>query len=529
MGPNYQLLIKNILQTPLVWNPDQEIVYKGERRFTYEQFHARVRKLANALTAMGVKKGDTVAVMDYDSHRYLECYFAVPMIGAILHTINIRLSPEQMLYTIEHAEDDVILVHHDFLPLLDQIKGRISGVREYVILHEDTQCEYEAMLEGQSDRFEFEEFDEDTVATTFYTTGTTGMPKGVYFTHRQLVLHTLGGIAALATPKTQGRFHREDVYMPITPMFHVHAWGLPYVATMMGVKQVYPGRYIPDALIDLLDKERVTFSHCVPTILHMLLASPKIENVDLSGWKVVIGGSALPKALAMAALERGIDVYTGYGMSETCPLLSLAQLDEEQLALDLEAQADIRVKTGRPIGLVEMKLVDEEMHEVPSDGEHTGEIVVRSPWLTQGYLKDRKNSEQLWRGGYLHTGDIATRDADGYFKITDRAKDIIKVSGEWVSSLELEDIIGQHGDVSEVAVIGVPHEKWGEVPLGLVVPKEGATVTPREIEQYARDYIKKGIMARETMLLSIRIVESIDKTSVGKVNKKALRERYAEA
>ena len=527
MTASHQLLIKNILQTPIVYNPDQEIVYKGEKRFTYAQFHARIKRLANVLRTMGVKKGDTVAVMDYDSNRYLECYFAVPMIGAILHTINIRLSPEQMLYTIEHAEDDVILVHHDFLPLLDQIKGRISGVHTYITLYEDDQCEYEKMLAAQSDDFIFEEFDENTIATTFYTTGTTGMPKGVYFTHRQLVLHTLGGIAALSTPKEQGRFHREDVYMPMTPMFHVHAWGIPYIATMMGLKQVYPGRYVPDQLIELLDKEKVTFSHCVPTILHMLLSSPKIDEVDLSRWKVIIGGSALPKALCVAALERGMDVYTGYGMSETCPLLSLAQLDSLQLALDIDAQADIRIKTGRPIGMVEMKLVDESMQEVSSDGESTGEIVVRAPWLTQGYLKDKKNSEHLWIGGYLHTGDIATRDAQGYFKVTDRAKDIIKVSGEWVSSLELEDIIGQHTEVSEVAVIGSPHEKWGEIPLALVVPKEESSVTPKEIALFAKDYIKKGIMVRESMLLKVRFVESIEKTSVGKVNKKYLREHYA--
>jgi len=526
MTANHQLLIKNILQAPVVYNPDQEIVYKGEKRFTYAQFHARIKKLANALTAMGVKKGDTVAVMDYDSNRYLECYFAVPMIGAILHTINIRLSPEQMLYTIEHAEDDVILVHHDFLPLFDQIKGRISGVHTYITLHEDEHCEYEQMLDAQSDQFEFEEFDENTIATTFYTTGTTGMPKGVYFSHRQLVLHTLGEIAALSTPKEQGRFHRDDVYMPITPMFHVHAWGIPYVATMLGVKQVYPGRYIPDVLIDLLDKEQVTFSHCVPTILHMLLASPQIDAVNLSRWKVIIGGSAMPKALCIGALQKGIDVYTGYGMSETCPLLSLSQLDTAQLDLGIEAQADIRIKAGRSVGMVEMKLVDASMNEVPSDGESTGEIVTKSPWLTAGYLKDRKNSEQLWEGGYLHTGDIATRDKQGYFKITDRAKDIIKVSGEWVSSLELEDIIGQHCDVSEVAVIGVPHEKWGEVPLGLVVPKEGSSTTPKEIELFAKDYIKKGIMARESMLLKIQYVDQIDKTTVGKINKKALREKY---
>jgi len=275
---DYPLLIKRILLSPFEYRPDREIVYRGEKRFTYEKFHARVRRLANALVEMGVKEGDTVAVMDYDSHRYLECYFAVPMIGAVLHTINVRLSPEQILYTIDHAEDDVILVHEDFLPLLDPIKSRIENVRAYVHLSDGEECEYEEMLARQSDEFDFPDFDENTVATIFYTTGTTGMPKGVTFTHRQLVLHTLTVTAAVSSA-LHGRFAREDVYMPITPMFHVHAWGVPYVATMLGVKQVYPGKYIPDLLLDLIQKEGVTFSHCVPTILHMLLHSPRIDEV----------------------------------------------------------------------------------------------------------------------------------------------------------------------------------------------------------------------------------------------------------
>ena len=524
----YQLLIKNILQTPIQSNPDQEIVYKGEKRFTYKDFHKRVKKLANALTKMGVKKGDTVAVMDYDSNRYLECYFAIPMIGAILHTINIRLSPEQILYTIDHAEDDILLIHNDFLPILEQIRGRIDTVREYIILNDDESCEYEKLLNSQNCEFEFPDFDENTTATTFYTTGTTGMPKGVYFSHRQLVLHTISTLASIASPSSQGRFHKDDVYMPITPMFHVHAWGLPYIATMLGVKQVYPGKYIPDNLLELIDKEKVTFSHCVPTILHMLLNSPKIKEMDLSKWKVIIGGAALPKSMCLSALKLGIDIYTGYGMSETCPVLSLALLDTDMLELDLEKQADLRVKTGRPTGLVEIKIVDENMNEIPHDAESSGEIVVKSPWLTKGYFKDKKNSENLYRGGYLHTGDVATIDKQGFIKITDRAKDVIKIGGEWVSSLELEDIINQHSSVSEVAVIGIPHEKWGEVPLGLVMLKDKEDkITPKEIENFTKDFIKKGIMARESMLLKIKFVDQIYKTSVGKVNKRALREKYS--
>ena len=282
---SYPLLIKNLFMAPVVNNLDQEIVYRDTLRFTYRDFRARVHKLANALTKIGVRPGDTVAIMDWDSHRYLECFYAVPMLGAVLHTVNVRLSPEQIIYTIDHAEDDYILVNSEFLPIIEQIKGRITTVKDFVILSDDNSLpqsglpiagEYESLLAEASDSFEFVDFDENTRATTFYTTGTTGLPKGVYFSHRQLVLHTLGTIAALATATDHGRFHQKDVYMPITPMFHVHAWGLPYIATTVGVKQVYPGKYAPNSLLQFIENEGVTFSHCVPTIMHMLMASPRI-------------------------------------------------------------------------------------------------------------------------------------------------------------------------------------------------------------------------------------------------------------
>ncbi|PLX83782.1 MAG: long-chain fatty acid--CoA ligase [Desulfuromonas sp.] len=531
----YPLLIKNLLQGPVVNNPKQEIVYRDQLRFTYQQFRERVCRLAGALTELGVKAGDTVAVMDYDSHRYLECFFAVPMLGAVLHTVNVRLSPEQILYTIDHAEDDFLLVHEDFLPIVEQIKGRIDTVQHYILLSEQDEQpatglpmagEYEALLSAAAPDFDFQDFDESTRATTFYTTGTTGMPKGVYFSHRQLVLHTLGVLAALGTSTSQGRFHQDDVYMPITPMFHVHAWGLPYVATALGVKQVYPGKYTPDMLLGLLEKEKVTFSHCVPTILHLLMNHPSYEQVDLSNWKVIIGGAALPKAMCEAALEKGIDIFTGYGMSETCPILTFAQLTSEMLKED--DQAEIRCKTGRPIPLVQLRLVDEEMNDIPKDGESVGEIVVRAPWLTQGYLKDQRNSEVLWRGGYLHTGDVANMDRENYAKITDRIKDVIKIGGEWVSSLELEDILCSHPAVGEVAVIGLPDTKWGEKPLALVVHKENAEqITAKQLLAHTKEFIEKGMLTKQALLLKIVFVDSIDKTSVGKINKKALREKYA--
>ena len=382
----YPLLIKHLLHTPLAQYPDQEIVYADRVRYDYRTFSERLARLANTLEGLGIGPGKTVGVMDWDSHRYLECFFAVPMMGAVLHHINVRLSPEQILYTINHAEDDVLLVHSNFFPLVEQISGRFDrsvtliemGVDESSTGGLNAAGKYEDLMENAGTEFDFPDFDEWTRATTFYTTGTTGDPKGVYYSHRQLVLHTLGAVSSLALAPDQGYFRRGDVYMPLTPMFHVHAWGMPYMATLMGVKQVYPGRYVPEKLLRLIDRERVTFSHCVPTILHMLLSNPLANEIDLSRWRVVIGGSALSGSLAEAAMDLGIDVYGGYGMSETCPVLTLAQLDTAALAGSREKQLYYRCKAGRALPMVQIRVVDEDMNDVPHDGKATGEVVART-------------------------------------------------------------------------------------------------------------------------------------------------------
>ena len=533
------LLIKSLLDNPIRQFPEQEIVYGDFKRQTYRDLGERVSRLASGLAGLGVRRGDTVAVMDWDSHRYLECFFAIPMMGAVLHTVNIRLSPEQILYTINHAEDDVILINTEFLPVLEAIRDRIEPVKKLVLLNDtgqtpattlDIGTEYETLLASGDPDYKFPDFSEDARATTFYTTGTTGLPKGVYFSHRQLVLHTFGTLAAL-TGTGQGRFNRDDVYMPITPMFHVHAWGIPYAATLLGVKQIYPGRYVPEQLLSLIQCENVTFSHCVPTILQMLLASPKVEEIDLSRWKVTIGGAALPQALAKQARDRGVDIFTAYGMSETCPLLTLAHLKPHMLDWDEERQLEIRCKTGLPLPLVELRVVDEDMNDLPHDGTTSGEVVVRSPWLTQGYLKDPQTSEQLWRGGYLHTGDIGTIDQEGYLKITDRLKDVIKTGGEWISSLELEDLILKHPAVAETAVVGIPDPKWGERPLALVVLKPDRTgqVDETTIRDWLKDFADKGIISKWGIPDRVLFVDSIPKTSVGKLNKKEMRQQYAQA
>lgn len=528
------LLIGTILDTGVRTAPEQEIVYADKMRMTYRQMEERIRRLASALAGAGVKPGDTVAVMDWDSHRYLECFFAIPMMGAVLHTINVRLSPEQVLYTINHAKDDVILVNREFLPVLEAIKDRIETVKTFILIDDgDSQesssismlGEYEQLLAAASAAFEFPVLDENTRATTFYTTGTTGLPKGVYFSHRQLVLHTFA-LRAATSGEGHGRFNQSDIYMPITPMFHVHAWGVPFLATLLGVKQVYPGRYVPEMLLKLLVTEGVTFSHCVPTILQMLLASEAVKKVDLSRWKVIIGGSALPKPMAKAALDMGIDVFTGYGMSETCPVLTLSHLQPHMESWDNERQAEIRSLTGRPVPMVTLRIVDDELNDLPHDGKSQGEVVVRAPWLTQGYLNDPEQSEELWRGGWLHTGDIGVITEDGYLKITDRIKDVVKTGGEWVSSLDLEGLVLQHSSVAECAVIGIPDDKWGERPLALVVKKPGAEVTEEEIRELVASYAEKGIISRYGIPDNIKFVESLPRTSVGKLDKKVMRAEY---
>jgi fatty-acyl-CoA synthase len=533
----YPLLIKQLLHTPFIQAPEQEIVYRGELRMTYTTLRERIARLANGLNGLGVRHGSTVAVMDWDSHRYLESYFAVPMMGAVLQTVNVRLSEAEIAYTINHAGAEVLFVHTDFLPVVEAIKDQLETVRTFVWIDEpgSEACahtiafatEYEAMLSASATSYVFPDFDENTRATTFYTTGTTGLPKGVYFSHRQLVLHTITLMAALASPVSGQRFHRGDVYMPLTPMFHVHAWGMPYIATVLGVKQVYPGRYVPDRLARLVRDEGVTFSHCVGTILHMLLSCEEGRSTDLSKWKIIIGGGALPQGLAQAALDRGIDVFVGYGMSETCPVLSLAQLPPGSEKLGADEQLRLRCKTGRPVPLVDLRVVDDNMDDLAHDGKATGEIVARAPWLTQGYLNNPEASERLWAGGYLHTQDIASIDPTGNIQITDRLKDVIKSGGEWVSSLEIENLISQYEGVSEVAVIGIKDDKWGERPVALVVLKEGAAVTEDDIKQYVLSFSATGKISKYAVPQVVKFVDALARTSVGKINKKGLREQFA--
>lgn len=530
----YPLLIKRLLLSGPRYNPDQEIVYANRSKYTYTDLVERIHRLANALTDAGVKPGDTVAVMDWDTPRYLECFFAIPMIGAILHTVNVRLSPEQIVYTMNHAEDDVVLVHDDFMPIIEGVKDEIKTVKTWIQLTDsdsatatsvDTLGEYEALLAKADNQFDFPDFDENSVATTFYTTGTTGNPKGVYFSHRQLVLHTLAMTGTIAHFDEMPLLRSSSVYMPVTPMFHVHAWGVPYAATMMGIKQVYPGRYEPELLVDLLKTHKVSFSHCVPTIMQMMMATESIKTADLSNWHVLIGGSALTKGLCDAGAKLGIKMFTGYGMSETCPLLSATHMKPEDLELPLEQQTAIRVKTGIAVPLVDLDIVDPDGNPVAHDGEAKGEVVARAPWLTQSYFKQADKGEELWEGGWLHTGDVASMEPDNTLTIKDRIKDVIKTGGEWLSSLDLENLISQHPAVAGAAVVGVPDEKWGERPHALVTLKPGEQAGVEDIQSHLKQFVESGEINKWAIPEQIDFVEDIPKTSVGKINKKLIRDQ----
>jgi len=528
------MLIKDLLESGVRMAGNNQIVYRDQSRHDYRRFQERVHQLAHLLTVQGVQAGDVVAVMDWDSHRYLECFFAIPMIGAVLHTVNVRLAPEQILYTMQHAEDVFVLLHEDFVPLLEPLAQQLPDIRGYVLCQEERRDvstslplvgEYEALLADQPSHYDFPTFDENGVATLFYTTGTTGNPKGVFFTHRQLVLHTLGEASTFQAPGFE-LLNRDKVYMPITPMFHVHAWGVPYTATLLGATQVYPGKYEPEMLVKLLVSEKVDFSHCVPTLLNMVVSAEAIatKKVDLTGWKVLVGGSALTQALASRAWALGIDTRSAYGMSETCPLLTADILPKEVAEADFESQLPWRCKAGLPVPFVRLQVVDVDGQPLPHDGQSVGEVRVQAPWLTQAYYKEETRSEELWREGWLHTGDVGSLDAHGFLAISDRIKDVIKTGGEWLSSLELESYISQCPGVAEVAVIGVADDKWGERPAALVVPSDlNRPPTVEAIQGFMEQFVAQGKLNRWGVPSLIRFVDEIPKTSVGKLDKKRIR------
>ncbi|USU05630.1 long-chain-fatty-acid--CoA ligase [Sphingomonadaceae bacterium OTU29LAMAA1] len=518
------LTIARLLDASLHGDADQTIGYRDVVRHDYRELRRRIGRLASALSELGVVQGTTVAILDWDSHRYLEHYFAVPMMGAVLQTANIRLSPEQMRYTIAHAGAQIVVVHADFWPLFEKMRDELPDVRAVIAICDDQRLlpewavgEYEDLLAAADPEHEFIDFDENATATTFYTSGTTGLPKQVCFSHRQLVLHTLALGSALGGRRGVG-MRSGDVYMPLTPMFHVHAWGMPYLATMLGLRQIYPGRYDVDMILRLRALENVTFSHGVPTILQMVLTAAAAQGQRLDGWQMMVGGSALTRELAAAARQTGMIVAAGYGMSETGPVISLGEDSDDPW---------FAIKAGKPIPLVSMRIVDGDMRPLAADDIATGELVLRAPWLTPCYPGDDDASRELWRGGWLHTQDIATIDPAGVVQIRDRLKDIIKTGGEWIASLTLEELIVQHPDVVEVAVVGIPDPKWQERPVAVVVPVPGAAPTREMLNSFLTRWVESGTINRFALLDRVISVAALPRTSVGKIDKKAIRSDLA--
>lgn len=523
---NYRcgLTLSSVLASGIEAGGSQEIITYEGLRLDYHQLGRRVRRLGDAVRKRGIQQGARVAILERDSHRYLEAYFAIPMLGATIMTANIRLSVDQIRYTLEHSQTELIIAAAEFMPLLEQVYGDSEAIPPIIVIGDaETSLqpvgEYESLLADADEAFVFPAVDEDAVATHFYTTGTTGLPKGVTYTHRQLVTHTLAVGFAFGTADDYQSFRRGDVYMPLTPMFHVHAWGLPYVATLLGVKQVYPGRYDAAAILDLVHAEGVTFSHCVPTILQMLLVEAEKSGRRFPGWKLIIGGSAMSPALAKRAMASGLQVFAAYGMSETCPVISFARTSAHDARKDPAALC----RVGHAMPLTELKI-----HQEDGSGTDRGELVARCVWLTDEYFNDPGMTEQLWQGNYLHTGDVAVKDEDGAFRIVDRTKDIIKTGGEWLSSLDLEAYIAEHPIVAEVAVIAMTDEKWGERPCAFVTlkqPVDDTDSTVTEIRDVLRQRISEGKLPPYAIPDQIHFVDALPRTSVGKLNKKHLREQ----
>lgn len=532
----FPLTIRHLLDSVLSTSADQQIVYRDQSAYTYREFVGRVGRLASMLARLGVSQGDTVAMMDWDSHRYLEAFFAVPMMGAVLQTVNVRMTSPQIAYTLQRTRASALIVHRDFHELAGAILPLLPEVRTVVTIDDGAstdvpdwaQGEYEELSASADPAFAFEDFDENALATTFFTTGTTGNPKGVHFTHRQLVLQALSATGPFGSTRHGHAFGHGDVYMPLTPMFHVHAWGMPYVATMLGLKQVYPGRLDPDLVCRLRRDHGVTFSHCVPTIVQMIMQAADAAGIDLSGWTMIIGGASLSRALYEEGHRRGMSLFSSFGMSETGPLVAVARPRLTSLG-NGEAVAGDLTAAGVPAPLVSARVVDDAMNDVPRDGTTRGELVLRSPWLTSCYVGDPVASDALWRGGWLHTQDIATLDADGYITIRDRLKDVIKTGGEWLDSIHLEQLVATAEGVAEAAVIAAPDERWGERPLAVVVARPGSAVTLEAINAPIELAIEQGAMSRYGRIERFESVKRLPRTSVGKIDKKELRALFAGA
>ena len=530
---NQPLLISMLLDFAERHHGDAEIVSRrveGDiHRYTYKDLAARAKQVANALDALGLQGGDRVASLAWNGYRHMELYFGVPGSGRVLHTLNPRLHPDQMVWIINHAEDKVVCFDMTFLPLVQATHAKCPTVKTWVALCDADKLpadsgipglqSYEAWIGAQKADYVWPQFDENTAAAMCYTSGTTGNPKGALYSNRSVVLHAYGG----ALPDAMGISAR-DAILPVVPMFHVNAWGLPYVAALTGAKVVYPGPAMDGkSIYELMEAEKVTFAAGVPTIWQMLLTHMQSNGLKFSSLnRTVIGGSACPPAMIDTFRDEfGVDVLHAWGMTETSPLGTVGTLKNKHLKLPKEQQLAIRLKQGRAVFGVDMKIVGDDGKDQPWDGKAYGDLLVRGPWIMDTYFKGQCALIKDEQGrGWFPTGDVATIDADGFMQITDRSKDVIKSGGEWISSIDIENVAMAHPAVAMAACIGMPHPKWDERPIVAVVKKPGADVTREDLLKFYEGKIAKWQIPDDVVF-----VEAIPIGATGKMLKTKLRQQ----
>ncbi|HEY2702802.1 MAG TPA: long-chain fatty acid--CoA ligase [Candidatus Dormibacteraeota bacterium] len=518
------LTITDILRRGAQVYPESQVVSfegEGSRRGTFAEVAERAARLAGALKRLGIQSGDRVGTLSWNHQEHLEAYLAVPCMGAVLHTLNLRLNPDQLAYVINHAEDRVILVDASLVPLLAKIRSDLTTVEHLILVGEgdasalgDGVLDYEDLLAAESPEYDWPELGEKTAAAMCYTTGTTGAPKGVVYSHRSICLHSLAEWGAFSLKEA-------DRALVIVPMFHVNAWGIPYTAFMLGADLLMPGRFLqPEPLCRFIQAERPTFAAGVPTIWQGVLQHIEAHPADLTSMKTIIcGGSAVPRSL-MERFEKnhGLRIIQAWGMTETSPIGAIAIPPR---GVPPEEEMDWRSKTGRVVAGVRLRIVDDSGKVQPWDGESVGEIEVRGPWIAASYFKDP--APDKFHDGWLRTGDVGCVDSRGFIQITDRSKDVIKSGGEWISSVALETMLIGHPDVLDAAVIAVPDQRWDERPLASVVLKPGSTTTPEDLREFIAGQVAKFWVPERWA-----VVDEIPKTSVGKYDKKVLRAMYAD-
>ncbi len=526
---DYQLTLRPILERAYKLFPKREVVTKvgpNMHRYTYADLYHRTAQLAHALERLGVNSGDRVGTLAWNTYRHLELYFGIPCMGAVCHTLNLRLPPDQLIYIINHAADKVIFVDQSLLPLLEKIAPHLKTVKHFVVMADlplqtslPGALSYEELLAAESPEYNWPDLQENTAAAMCYTSGTTGEPKGVLYSHRSCYLHAMSVCFGDGLGLTSA-----DIMMPVVPMFHVLAWGLPYAATMLGAVQVFPGPHMtPRDLVELIQAEKITITGGVPTLWLGILNLLQTERYDLSSLRsMVVGGSAAPQSMIEGFQKKhNVRVVHAWGMTETSPLGTVCNLKREMWDLPEDEQYRIRAKQGISSPGVELRAVDEAGKEVPWDGKSMGELQVRGPWIASSYYNDDRSAGRF-DGGWFRTGDVVTIDEEGYIQIVDRTKDLVKSGGEWISTVELESAIMGHPAVLEATVIAVPHPKWQERPLALVVVRPN-TEPPSKESIY---HLLSAHFARWQLPNDIVFVDAIPKTSVGKFDKKVIRERY---